>query len=66
MDTIRMDHAEMWLGGVEWIGLAQNKGRWRALLTAATNLPVQYNSGKLSSGFTIGCLSSSAQLHRVG
>jgi hypothetical protein len=49
-------------GGVDWIGLAQDRDRWRALVNAAMNLRV---AGKLSSCFTTGGLSSSAQLHRV-
>jgi hypothetical protein len=34
-------------------------------VNAVMNLRVPYNARKLSSGFTTGCLSSSAQLHRV-
>jgi hypothetical protein len=28
------------LGGVDWIGLAQNRGRWRALVNSVLNLRV--------------------------
>jgi hypothetical protein len=51
---IRMDLGEIGWGGVDWIGLAKDMDKWRALVLA----------GKLSSGPTVG-LSSSAQLHRV-
>jgi hypothetical protein len=45
---------------VDWIGLAQDRNRWSALVNSVLNLHVPRNAGKLSSG-----LSSSAQLHRV-
>jgi hypothetical protein len=50
---------------VDWIGLAQGRNRWRALVNSVLNLRVPQNTGKLLSGLTTGGLSSSAQLHRV-
>jgi hypothetical protein len=50
---------------VDWIGLAKDRDKWRALVNSALNLRVPWNAGKLSSGLTTGGLSSSAQLHRV-
>jgi hypothetical protein len=50
---------------VNWIGLAQDREKWRALVDAVMNLRVLLNAGKLSRGYTIGGLSSSAQRHRV-
>jgi hypothetical protein len=50
---------------VDWIGLAQDRNRWSALVNSVLNLRVPWNSGKLSSGLTSSGLSSSAQLHRV-
>jgi hypothetical protein len=50
---------EMGLGGIDWIGLAQDRDQWKALVNAAMNLR------ELLGGCTIGGLSSSAQLHRV-
>jgi hypothetical protein len=50
---------------VDWIGLAKDRDQWRALVKEVMNLRVPRNAGKLSSGFTTGGLSSSAQLHIV-
>jgi hypothetical protein len=41
---------------VHWIGLAQDRDKWRALVNSVMNLQVPYNAGKLSSGFTTGGL----------
>jgi hypothetical protein len=60
-----MGLGEVGWGGVDWINLDQDGNKWRALANAVINLRVPYNAGKLSSGFTTGVLSSSAQLHRV-
>jgi hypothetical protein len=35
-----MDLIEIGLGVVDWIGLAQDRYRWRALVKAVTNLRV--------------------------
>jgi hypothetical protein len=35
-----MDLRETVWGGVEWIQLAQDRGRWRAVVNAVMNLPV--------------------------
>ena len=40
VDNIRMDLQEMGCGYVAWIGLAQDRGRWRTLVSAAMNLRV--------------------------
>jgi hypothetical protein len=37
---IKMDLEEIDLGGVEWIHLAQDRDRWRALVNAVMNLRV--------------------------
>jgi hypothetical protein len=40
-DGIRMDLREIGLGGgVDWIRLAQDRGRWRAVVSAVMNLRV--------------------------
>jgi hypothetical protein len=50
---------------VGWIGLAQDRDRWKALLNSVLNLRVPQNAGKLSSVLTTGGLTSGAQPHRV-
>jgi hypothetical protein len=65
VDNIRMDLGEVGWDDVDWIGLAQDRDRWRALVNVVMNLRVAQNAGKLSNEFTTGALSSSAQLHRV-
>ena len=40
VDNIRKDLQEVGCGHVDWIGLAQNRDRWRALVSAVTNIRV--------------------------
>jgi hypothetical protein len=40
MDQIEMDVLEIECGGVDWIGLAQNRYRWRALVNSVMNFRV--------------------------
>ena len=37
-DNIRMDLQEVGLGYEDWIGLAEDRDRWRALVSAVRNL----------------------------
>jgi hypothetical protein len=39
-DGIKVDYREMGWGGVEWIHLAQDRDRWRAVVNAVMNLSV--------------------------
>jgi hypothetical protein len=45
MDNIKMDLLEIGLNVVDWIGLAQDRYRWRALVNAVMNLRVPRNAG---------------------
>jgi hypothetical protein len=40
MDNIHTDRLEIGWGGVDWIGLAQDRDRWRALVNSVLNLQV--------------------------
>jgi hypothetical protein len=59
-----MDFGEVGWGDVDWIGLAQDRNRWRALVNLVLTLRVPRIAGKLSNGLTSGGLSSGARLHR--
>jgi hypothetical protein len=65
VDNIKMDLGEVGWGDVDWIGLGQDRNRWRALVNSVLNFRVPRNPGKLSSDLTTGGLSSSAQRHTV-
>ena len=45
VDDIRMDLQEMGCGYMDWIGLAQDRARWRTLVSAVMNLRVPWNAG---------------------
>jgi hypothetical protein len=40
INNIKVDLLEIGLSGVDWIGLAQDRYRWRALVNSAMNLRV--------------------------
>jgi hypothetical protein len=40
VDNVKIDLLEIGWGGVDWIGLAQDRNKWRALVNEVTNLRV--------------------------
>jgi hypothetical protein len=38
VNNIKMDLGEIGWGGVDWIGLAHNRDKWRALVNAVMDL----------------------------
>jgi hypothetical protein len=62
IDNIKMDLLEIGSSVVDWIGLAQDRYRWRALVNSVMNLRVPW---ELPSGCTTCGLSSGTQLNRV-
>jgi hypothetical protein len=41
VDNIKMDLGEVGWGDVDWIGLAQDRNRWRTLVKSVLNLRVE-------------------------
>jgi hypothetical protein len=37
VDNIKMDLPDIGLGGVDWIGLVQDRDKWRAFVNAVMN-----------------------------
>jgi hypothetical protein len=65
MDNVKMDLVEIGLSVVDWIGLAQDRDKWRALVDAVMNLIGSKSAERLSSGFSTGAISRTVQLHTV-
>jgi len=40
-----MDLQNVGCEGMDWIKVAQDKGKWRALVNAVMNLPIPYSAG---------------------
>jgi hypothetical protein len=64
-DNIRMDLKEVGCGGMDWIGLAQDRDRWRILVNVVMNLRVQSNVGNFLTGYKPVSFSRRTLLHGV-
>jgi hypothetical protein len=64
-DNIKMDLREIGCGRKEWIDLAQDRDRWRALVNTVMNLRVPQNVGKFLSSCATGGFSRRTQTHGV-
>jgi hypothetical protein len=58
VDNIKTDLGKTGWGGMDWIGQAQDRNKWWALVKAVIKLWVPYNGGKFLSGCTTGGLSA--------
>jgi hypothetical protein len=63
IDNIKMDLLEMGLSVVDWIGLAQDRYRWRALVNSVMNPKVHYPVHKSSPPVPI--LSQTNPVHNI-
>jgi len=64
-DNIRLDLQEVRLGYENWIGLAQDRDRWRALVSAVRNLRVPYNAGHFLTSCKLASFLRRTLLHGV-
>jgi len=51
VDNIRTDLQEVGCAYMDWIGLAQDRDRWRKLVSAVMNLRVPWNAGNFLTSF---------------
>jgi len=63
--NIRRDLQEVGCGYMDWIGLAQDRDRWRTLVSAVMNLQVPRNAGNFLTSFKPVSFSRSTPHHRV-
>jgi hypothetical protein len=61
VNNIKIDLVDTGWGGLDWIGVAQDRDKWRALVKAIMNSWDLQNAGKLPSGYKTGGHSNSAE-----
>ena len=64
-DNIKMDLQEVGCGGMDWIELAQDRGRWSALVNVTMNLWVPQNVGNFLASCKPVSFSKRTLLHGV-
>jgi len=64
-DNIRMDLREVGCGCVDWMELAQDRDRWRLLVSAVMNLRVPQNAGNFLTSCRPVSFSRRTLLHGV-
>jgi hypothetical protein len=64
-DNIRMDIREIKWGGMDLVGLSQDRDQWRARVNTVMNLWVPQNVGKFLCSCATGGLSRRTRLHGV-
>jgi hypothetical protein len=65
VNNIKMNLRETGWGGMDWIGLAQDRDQWMALVNTVMNFRLPINVEKFLSGCTTGGFSRRAHLHEV-
>jgi hypothetical protein len=64
-DNVKINLQEVRCGGMDWIGLAQDRDRWRELVNAVMSLRFPYNAGNFLTSCKPVSLSRETLLHEV-